>query len=164
MNDDFIGSKGNIFAAHRLRRSSERIVEQIGAELERLGLGVPPRGASMLMLVDEEAPIGVVEIARRLRLSHPLIVRMAQRLTKLGLVRIEDDPDDARRKQLLTTGKGHVEAKALRAFNTRVAAMFDALFDEIDCDVVAMLNRLDAAIDASPIDARLAASRPENAR
>lgn len=155
MADDFVTSQGKPFLAHRLRRTSDRIVEQIGTDLVRQGLRVPPRGASMLMLVDEQAPIGVVEISRRLRLSHPLIVRMAQQLVKLELVRIEDDQDDARRKQLITTGKGHAEAKTLRAFNTRIAAMFDQLFTEIDCDVIAMLDRFDAALAALPLDKRL---------
>ena len=68
MADDFIESQGSVFVAHRLRRSSDRIVEQVGQVLGTLDLDVPPRGASMLLLIDQEAPVGVVEISRRLRL------------------------------------------------------------------------------------------------
>jgi DNA-binding MarR family transcriptional regulator len=162
MADDFISSQGRAFLAHRLRRSSDLIVEQIGGELQRMGLAVPPRGASMLLLVDEAAPIGVVEISRRLRLSHPLIVRMAQQFQALGLVGIDKDPEDARRKRLAPTEKGRAEAKALRDFNGRLETMFGRLFDEIDCDVVAMLDRLQAALGKSPAAARLSAQNPED--
>jgi DNA-binding MarR family transcriptional regulator len=164
MVGDFIESQGRAFLAHRLRRSSELIVEQVGSELLHMGLSVPPRGASMLLLVDERAPIGVVEISRRLRLSHPLIVRMAQRFEALGLVGIERDPGDARRKQLIPTDKGRAEAKALRAFDTRLAAMFGELFAEIGCDLITMLDRLDGAIAATSIDKRLSKPNPGGPR
>jgi DNA-binding MarR family transcriptional regulator len=161
MAGDFIASQGRPFLAHRLRRSSELIVEQVGAELLHLSLSVPPRGASMLLLVDERAPIGVVEISRRLHLSHPLIVRMARRFEILGLIRIEKDPGDARRKRLVPTDKGQAEAKAVRRLNARLTAMFGELFAEIDCDFIMMLDRLDAALDATSIGRRLSKADPE---
>ena len=154
---DFISSQGNVFLAHRLRRASDRIVDQVGDLLSKMDLEVPPRGASMLLLIDERGAIGVVEIAHRLRLSHPRIVRMAQRFKELGLVEIEDDPDDARRRQLVTTEKARREAAAIRAFNARLSTVFDQLFAEVDSPLVAVLDRLDAALDANPIAARMAA-------
>ena len=154
---DFVEAQGSVFLAHRLRRTSDRIVDQVGGMLAAMGLDVPPRGASMLLMLDEHGSIGVVEIARRLRLSHPLIVRMAQRFEELGLVTIETDPDDARRRRLITTAKAHQEAAAIRAFNQRLTAMFNALFAEIDCPLPLILDRLDAALVAAPVAARLAA-------
>ena len=161
MTKDFIESHGRAFLAHRLRRSSDRIVEQVGAELVAMGLSIPPRGASMLLLIDGAGPIGVVEVSRRLRLSHPLIVRMARQFEELGLVTSEKDSHDSRRKQLVTTAKGHGEAETVRGFNTRVSAMFGELFGDIGCDVIEALDRLDAALAAVPIDRRLAPSNPE---
>ncbi len=153
MVGDFTESQGRAFLAHRVRRSSERIVEQVAAELLHTGLSVPP--ASMLLLVDEQAPIGVAEISRRLQLSNPMIVRIAQRFKELGLVRIEEDPGDARRKRLIPTNKGKAEAKALRGFNIRIAEMFGEAFAEIGCDLIAMLDRLDGAVAAISINKRL---------
>ncbi len=109
----------------------------------------------MMLLVDERAPIGVVEISRRLQLSHPLIVRLAQRFEALGLVRIDKDPEDARRKMLIPTDKGRAEARALRDFNTRLAEMFGQLFEEIDCDLIVTLDRLDTALNSVSADERL---------
>lgn len=155
MGDDFIRSQGKPFVAHRLRRSSELIVEQVGTVLARKNLSVPPRGASMLLVINDEGPIGVVEISRRLQLSHPLIVRMAQRFEELGLVSVKKDSADARRKQLVATEKGRAEAKSLQRFNRQLATAFGELFSEIDCDVIELLDRLDAALGATPIPERL---------
>lgn len=153
---DFIRAHGSPFLAHRLRRSSDRIVDQIGGVLAELGIDVPPRGASMLLLIDEHEKVGVMEISRRLRLSHPLIVRMARQFESLGLVTIETDPADARRRHLVPTAKAHREAATLRAFNTRLGAMFDELFAEIQSPLISVLDRLDAALDATPVAERLA--------
>lgn len=154
---DFIESHGSAFLAHRLRRSSDSIVDQISGILLQLGLDVPPRGASMLLLIDEQRQIGVMEISRRLRLSHPLIVRMAREFEERGLVEIGADPLDGRRRILSPTKKARREATALRAFNADLNAMFDGLFSEIDASLIGVLDRFDAELAASPIPPRLAA-------
>ena len=152
---DFIESHGNAFLAHRLRRSSDRIVDQISGVLPRLGLDVPPRGASMLLLIVEREPIGVVEISRSLRLSHPLIVRMAKEFQERGLVEINADPSDGRRRILSPTEKARHEAGVLRAFNADLNGMFDDVFADIGASLISILDRFDAQLDASPIPVRL---------
>lgn len=153
--EDYIRSHNNVFTAHRLHRSSERIVEQVEQALVTLGLVVPPRSISMLLMIDEHGPIGVMEISRRLQLSHPLIVRRAQRFEELGLVTFQTDAEDARRKDLVPTDKARREAAMVRAFNAQLAAMYDDLFAEIDCPLIAVLDRLDAALDARSIAERM---------
>lgn len=155
MTQDFIESQGNALVAHRLRRSSELIVQQVGDVLATLAIDVPPRGASMMLLIDEEAPVGVVEISRRLRLSHPLIVRMAQRFTAAGLATIEADPGDARRRSIVPTAKGRRQAAMIRAFNAQLDSVIADLFAEIDAPLIAILDRLDAALADRPIAERV---------
>jgi DNA-binding MarR family transcriptional regulator len=155
MTRDFIESQGNAFVAHRLRRSSDLIVQQVGEVLATLDVDVPPRGASMMLLIDQEGPIGVVEISRRLRLSHPLIVRMVQRFVTAGLATIDADAQDARRRLVVATDKGRKQAAKIRAFNDRLGMALEALFAEIDCPMVEVLDRLDAALEATPIAQRL---------
>lgn len=162
---DFIEAQGSALIAHRLRRSSDRIVDQIGGLFAGIGIDVPPRGTSMLLLIDEAAaPIGIVEIARRLRLSHPLIVRMAREFEALGLVTVADDPKDARRRRLVPTAKARGEADTIRALNRRVGAALDEVFATIGCPLAAVLDRLDAALTAAPLADRLARSPDKDER
>ena len=99
--------------------------------------------------------IGVMDISRQLRLSHPLIVRMARKFADLRLATIRSDPKDARRRLLVPTAKGREQAAKLRAFNARLAPVFDSLCAEIDYPLIEILDRLDAALEAAPIAARL---------
>ena len=110
----------------------------------------------MLLLIVEQQQIGVVEISRRLRLSHPLIVRMAREFQERGLVEITVDPSDGRRRVLSPTDKARHEAAALTAFNADLNAVFDALFADIDASLVAVLDRFDAQLDAASLPTRLA--------
>ena len=157
---DFIESHGSAFLAHRLRRSSDRVIEQISGILLQLGLDVPPRGASMLLLIVEHQQIGVVEISRRLRSSHPLIVRMAGEFQERGLVEINADPSDGRRRVLSPTDKARHEAAALQTFNADLNSMFDALFADIGASLISVLDRFDGQLDASSIPTRLANLQP----
>ncbi len=110
----------------------------------------------MLLLIVEHQQIGVVEISRRLRLSHPLIVRMAREFQERGLVEINADPSDGRRRVLSPTDKARHEAAALQTFNADLNAMFDDLFADIGASLISVLDRFDAELDASPIPTRLA--------
>jgi DNA-binding MarR family transcriptional regulator len=161
VSDDFIESLGTPFLAHRLRRSSHLILQQIGAELLSKKLNVPPRGASMMLLIDQMSPIGVAEISRRLRLSHPLIVRMAQTFVDAGLITVLKDPHDGRRKQLIATQRGHAEAEAFRELNGQLSVVFDELFAELGCDIIGLLDKLEAALKARSINARLSPTSPK---
>lgn len=116
---------------------------------------MPPRGASMLLLIDEAGPIGVADVARRLRFSHPLIVRMAQTFAESGLIKVSKDPGDGRRKQLVVTELGHAEAEALRQLNTQLAHLFGQLFEELGCDIIDLLDRFDTALRDRSINNRL---------
>src|SRR5579864_1177615 len=74
---DFVESLGLPFFAHRLRRLSETLVEASGGWLREVGVAAPPKAVSTLLLIAAEGPSTVTEIATRLRLSHPLIVKLA---------------------------------------------------------------------------------------
>ena len=155
---DFIAVLGPAFVAHRLRRLSDQIVDDIARALVDLGLTVPSRSASTVLLLAHSGPLGPVDIARTLRLSHPLMVRALRALKDLGLVRAVDDPADQRRSRVELTPAGHAEAEKLAAFNCRLdTAMRDILTTQAGgADAfLASLDAISEALDQLPISARL---------
>ena len=72
-------------------------------------------------------------IADRLARSAPSVARALSYLEVEGLVRIEDDPDDRRRRLAHVTEAGHARhALAMRA----AAEHFDALHPDVDPDSI----------------------------
>lgn len=154
---DFIRSLGLPFLSHRLKRASELILEGATAALRGQGLASPARSGSTLLLLREAGPMGVTEIAYRLRLSHPLIIKLTAAMAAEGLVRDESDPGDNRRRLIALTGKGEAEAARLLAFSAALARTFAAMFAEAGADLFDALGRFEAAAEARPIRDRLEA-------
>jgi len=141
---DFVDSLGPAFLAHRLRRLSDRMVDQVGAALVREGLSVPARSISTLLLLRERGPLGPVEIGKELRFSHPLMVRSLRTLEALGLVEAIPDEADQRRRRVRLTAEGHREANAGIAIAAEIARQLSLRAIEAGVDLDRLLGSLDA--------------------
>jgi DNA-binding MarR family transcriptional regulator len=154
---DFVRSLGLPFMAHRLRRLSELILEGSANGLRQAGFEGPARAGSTLLLLRDNGPTGITEIAYRLRLSHPLIIKLAAALAEAGLVRDESDPADSRRRLIALTEKGSAEAARIEHFSAALGRTFAAMFEEAGADLYAALERFEEAAGRRPIAARLEA-------
>jgi DNA-binding MarR family transcriptional regulator len=155
MADDFVQSLGLPFLAHRLRRASELILEGSSAALRAQGFSAPARAGSTLLLLRANGPTGVTEIAYRLRLSHPLIIKLTAALAGAGLVENRTDPLDSRRRLIALTEKGLEEAERFDAFLRRLAGTFEEMFAESGADLFDAVERFEQAAGARPIAERL---------
>ena len=145
--EDFVASLGIPLLAHRLRRLSEDISDQAEASFKLLGMRTPPKSVSTLLLLDAYGPMGPVEIADRLRLTHPLIIRMARILEERGLVSSSTDVSDARRRIIRLTPAGAVEVTKLKIFNTEFTAKLKQMFYDIGIDGLEFIQGMEAALN-----------------
>ena len=155
---DFVTDLGPAFVAHRLRRLSDRIVEEIAEGLGAQGLTVPPRTASTILLLADRGPMGPVEVARELKFSHPLMSRALRVLEELGLVRTVDHSGDQRRRLVELTPQGRDEAAALVRFNNRLNRVMREVLDEAAGGADSFLGGLEAirrSLDDQSIPTRL---------
>lgn len=159
---DFIESIGLPLFAHRLRRLSEALVESCGAWLPEAGVTVPPKAGSTLLLLSTAGPLSVTEIAERLRLTHPLIVKLARELQGLGLVTVAQDPLDGRRRPVSLTAVGRLQAERLAAVNRRLSEAYSQIFAEAGVDGFAAIERIEAALARRDLAGRLRALAPES--
>jgi DNA-binding MarR family transcriptional regulator len=156
-DQDFVRSLGLPFLAHRLRRLSELILQGSSEGLRRIGFAGPARAGSTLLLLRDNGPTGITEIAYRLRLSHPLIIKLAAALAEARLVEDQGDPADNRRRLLALTAEGEAEAARVERFSAALGRVFGAMFGETGADLFAAVERFEAAAEARPIAARLEA-------
>jgi len=113
--NDFIHDQGPAFLAHLLRRLADELV-QAGADwYPTVGVGASPRTLSTLLLLDEQGPLGVTELASRLRQSHPLVIVWIKELSALSLVESISDSGDRRRTIVRLTPAGRREVARVRA-------------------------------------------------
>jgi DNA-binding MarR family transcriptional regulator len=97
------------------------VVMKLSRELRRevRSLGVTGGQVSLLFAVKRSPGIGVRELAAQERMSPAGMSGHVSRLVKLGLLRREDDPVDARRHGLYVTEQG---SRILRLVKSRRTA------------------------------------------
>jgi DNA-binding MarR family transcriptional regulator len=156
MAEDFISSLGLAFTAHRLRRLADTFVEATGHWLAAKGLVAPPRSISTLRLLLEQERLSITEIATRLRLSHPFIIRMVSDLERLDLVEVARDRRDARRRLVHLTRKGRAEARALSRTAKPLADAYASLSADAGVDLSSVLTALEQAHRTRSLFDRLA--------
>jgi len=142
---DFVAQLGLPFLAHRLRRAAETFRDGYGEWLPEAGVVAPARSLSTILLLDEQGPSGVVEIAARIGFSHPLVIRLVRDLEAIGLVQVAKDATDGRKRAVSLTSKGRAEVERIRAACVPIAKVYDELSAEVGVDLMAMVERLEAA-------------------
>jgi DNA-binding MarR family transcriptional regulator len=99
-----------------------------------------------LLLLAERGASGVTEIASLLRQSHPLVIDWCRRLSSLGFVETQADPNDRRRSIVALTDKGRGEVQRLRQALRIMERASQALMDEASPDLFEGLWRMEAAL------------------
>lgn len=151
----FFGLKSN--------RLVDRLVAEGGDYARLAGVRAPVRAMSSLLLLDQK-PRTVTELAAALKMTHAGAIKASRLLVDAGLVERGTDPEDARRKPLALTAAGREAAIETRRFLDPVRAAYADLFEEIGVDVYAAVVALDAALDRKSFDARLADAAARIAR
>jgi GNAT superfamily N-acetyltransferase/DNA-binding HxlR family transcriptional regulator len=111
-----------------VRRFNRTVTERIGA-LEESFLGRDrPLGASRLLWEIGESSVDLHELRGRLGLDSGYASRLVRRLESEGLVVVEVDPADGRRRRLRWTGAGIAEVRELdRLSDLAAAALLDGV-------------------------------------
>lgn len=92
-------------------------------------------------LARQATPLRQKDLADRLAIEGPTLVRTLDMLVSKGLVRRTEDPDDRRAKLISATDEGRA---FLKQISTRFSALRSALFEGIaEADIDATLRLLD---------------------
>ncbi len=147
------------FLANSLHRLADMIAEQGDNLLMGAGLSLPSRAASTVLLIGERGQISAADIAKEFRQPHQLVTQRVEALIELRLVDRLDDPFDRRRKTLALTRKGKRELRLLETCLQDAEQVFLGLYQEIECDLIAVTQRAMKALASRSILDRIAISK-----
>ncbi|WP_300528435.1 MarR family transcriptional regulator [Maricaulis sp.] len=166
MADDFVDELGMAVLPHHVRRmldcfkANEAEAEPSPSRTDEAPRA-PGRAGSTMRLLAEHGPLGVVEIANRLRLSHPLIINFTRTLTERGLVEAQISPNDRRVRLLALTEAGRAEARRIEALHKETEQVYRALCDEVGVDLLQVSRAVQQALKNKPVGQRLAELQAE---
>lgn len=131
-----------------LYAATRAVTRAYGPLLEEFGLTYP-QYLTLLALWDEDEPMSVGDLGRRLRLDSGTLTPVLKRLEQAGFVTRRRDPDDERRVLIALTDAGRdlrdqvsdvpsrlVESMGLSAEEYRqLRRLLNSLLDRVDADV-----------------------------
>lgn len=103
---DILQNLGALAIAARMKRLSETIMRS-GAEVYKYyGIDFEPKWFPLFYYLSENGEAGIMEIADKLKVTHPAIIQIAKELEKKGLITSKKCKDDARKRNLKLSKKG----------------------------------------------------------
>jgi MarR family transcriptional regulator, organic hydroperoxide resistance regulator len=131
-----------------IARTSGRYALDMQRILKSVGMDIPRWRA--LMILREQNPSSVSEIADRAVIQLSTVTRVVQRLEKQGLVKLSSRKTDGRKTDVTLTAKGHAAVERVRDCASRIyrLAFHDFTAKEIET-LNALLRRAFANLDFS---------------
>lgn len=111
---DLIRELGSMTFASRLKRLGDRLKAEATRSYHEHGIEFNDSWFLVALVLSQREPVSITEAADALGVSHPAIIQMSTAMARKGLVRVEADPQDLRRRLLLLTDKGRKTVEALQ--------------------------------------------------
>ncbi len=105
MDEDFLIAMGYSGLTGRLKRLSDSFIYTTKQYYRDHGLEIEPNWHMIFLLLKKHEKLTVMEMADALRLSHPAIVQLVNKMKKKGYVDSVRDQDDHRKFQLTLSRK-----------------------------------------------------------
>ncbi len=120
-----------------IARTSGRYAIDMQRILKSVGMDIPRWRA--LMILREQNPSSVSEIAERAVIQLSTVTRVVQRLEKQGLVRLASRKSDGRKTDVMLTDKGHAAVERVRECASRI---YRLAFHDFSSQEIQTLNAL----------------------
>lgn len=130
MEKDFLQSLDYIGFTARIKRLSDAIMYDARNIYNHSDLDIEPNWHIIFLLLKEHKELTVTEIAKRLRFSHPGIIKITKKMKERGYLNSRPDSHD-QRKAILSLSK-----KSLKQF-----PLFEEEWDCIQSVIEGMLDK-----------------------
>lgn len=143
-----------VFLGRAVERLSVLIAEQSKIVFDTMGIVIPVRSCSLMIVLATLGTASASDLARELGHSHQLVMQKIPKLLGLGLIRHRSDDNDARRRILTLTDEGLAQLAKFEQCTVLIQAAYAGLFAEVG-DVRKFVDRAADALNERPLDQRI---------
>lgn len=145
----FYEDTGILILGTRLKRLSEKFLSEVGKIYERLDISFEPAWFPLFFLLYRKGSLSVTEISEELNFSQPAASQIISLLNKRGMVHLDHDLEDRRRKIVTFTDSGReLLGKLVPIWKTLEKSMYEIFEDhEEGIDVVESFNQLERKLN-----------------
>ena len=102
---DFLTEIGPAGLHSRIKRLSDNLLYSTRDFYKAVGADIEPNWHLVFLLLQKHQTLTITEIAERLQLSHPAVVKIIRNMRQKGYVQAETDLTDSRKQSLTLTEK-----------------------------------------------------------
>lgn len=146
---------GMLALASRLKRLSDRLLQEAGGIYRSEQLGFEPRWFLVFHQLAEGPPRTVTALAAAVGLTHPAVVQAAREMEEAGLVASVREAADRRKRRLALTPGGRRLAAALRPVWAGIEDATREVAGASGVDLLAAIDAIEAALDETPLGERV---------
>lgn len=144
---DLVKQLGELALATRLKRLSERLMQDVGNVYHEQGFDFDPRWFAILQLIKKNDRISVVDASEVLRTSHPAVVQLANQLEKKKIISTSKDKQDGRKRILQLTDKGKELLINLSPLLKKIEEANRDFLASTGYDVLSIIEKLEKALE-----------------
>lgn len=121
------------------------------------GLGIPfqPRWFSVFYLLQEHHELPVTEVASRIGLSHPAIIKIIESMEEAGLIESAKNSRDGRKRMITLSAKGEALIPELQPVWKALEEELQELFAKLNIDILGVLESMEQLMQEKPISKRV---------
>jgi DNA-binding MarR family transcriptional regulator len=144
----------------RIRRATDLIGEQGREAFWRTGLALDAKLISIVVALYENGALSSSDIARKTGLLRQLVEARLRTLQKDGYVQSSINADDRRKRMFELTAENAPEVEKAVCMMRDFEQVYEALWAEIGVDMSTAIAKLEQALLAKPLLARLCDEHP----
>ncbi len=119
-------------------------------------LRTPASAVSTVLYLNQVGAATLTDLSEAFGYTRQMAAQRVAGLEKAGLLEKKSNETDRRSHLVTLTPTGRGEAVALADIVVRASAVFDALFDEIDCNLTEMILEAERRLHEVPLSIRMA--------
>jgi ribosomal protein S18 acetylase RimI-like enzyme/DNA-binding MarR family transcriptional regulator len=152
---DYLDELGSLALGSRLKRLSERLIQQTANIYKAYGLKFEPRWFPVFSYLLHHGPTSVTGLATATGVTHPAVNQIAAELSENGLIRSEADSRDARRRILILTEKAHQTTQKLEPVWKSLHAALSSVNADVEIDLVNSVLAFERAMEREGLLGRM---------
>lgn len=146
---------GMLAFASRLKRLSERLMQDVRLVYRREGLDFEPRWFLVFYQLIEASPMSITAIAEAVGITHPAVNQIAAEMEKAGLIASSPDPRDRRKRCLALTPLGKKVARAIRPLWADIESATREVVESTGVDLLRAVETIESALETKGVCPRV---------
>jgi DNA-binding MarR family transcriptional regulator/ribosomal protein S18 acetylase RimI-like enzyme len=144
---DIIKQLGELALATRLKRLSDRLIQDVSNIYQEQGFDFDPRWFALLQVLHQKGTISVVDASNILKISHPAVVQLADQLERKKIISTGKDLYDGRKRNLQLTDKGKKLLNDLRPLLKNIEDANRDFLRSTGYDVLSIIEKLEMGLE-----------------